>query len=44
MMNWDYMTNGWMSGWMWMTMILIVVLLIVGTIAMVRGLNSGTPR
>jgi len=44
MMNWDYMTSGWISGWMWMSMILIVALLIVGTIAVVRSLNSRAPR
>jgi uncharacterized membrane protein len=42
MMGWDYMTNNWMSGWMWIPMFLIVALLIVGTIAAVRGLASGT--
>jgi uncharacterized membrane protein len=44
MMGWDYMTNTWMSGWMWIPMILIVALLIVGTIAAVRVLASGTAR
>ncbi len=44
MMGWDYMTNTWMSGWMWLPMILIVALLILGTIAVVRGLATGTPR
>ncbi len=44
-MGWDYMSNGgWMSGWMWIPMILVVALLILGTIAVVRGLSSGTPR
>ena len=44
MMGWDYMSNGWMSGWMWIPMILVVALLILGTIAVARGLSNGTPR
>ena len=45
MMGWDYMTNGsWMSGWMWIPMMLVVALLILGTIALVRGLATGTAR
>ena len=44
MMNWDYTMNGWMGGWMWITMILIVAVLILGTIAVVRGSSGGTPR
>ena len=42
MMGWDYMTNTWMTGWMWIPMILIAALLIVATIAVVRGLATGT--
>jgi len=44
MMGWDYMSNGWMSGWMWIPMILVVALLILGTVAVARGLSTGTPR
>ncbi len=44
MMGWDYMTNTWMSGWMWIPMILIVALVILGTIAVVRSLATGTAR
>ena len=45
MMGWDYMTNGgWMGAWMWIPMILVVALLILGTIAVARGLSNGTPR
>ena len=44
MMNWDYTTNGWMGGWMWFPMVLVVALLILGTIAVVRGSSAGTPR
>jgi uncharacterized membrane protein len=44
MMNWDYTMNGWMGGWMWIPMLLIVALLILGTIAVVRGSLAGTPR
>ena len=44
MMGWDYMSNGWMGGWMWIPMILVVALLILGTIAVARGLSNGTPR
>jgi hypothetical protein len=44
MMGWDYMNGGWMSAWMWIPMILIVALLILGTIAVARGLSNGTPR
>jgi uncharacterized membrane protein len=38
------MSNGWMSGWMWIPMILVVALLVLGTIAVARGLSTGTPR
>jgi putative membrane protein len=44
MMGWDYTMNGWMSAWMWIPMILVVALLILGTIAVARGLSNGTPR
>ena len=44
MMGWDYMSNGWMGGWMWIPMILVVALLILGTIAVARGLSNETPR
>ena len=44
MMNWDYTTNGWMGGWMWIPMVLVVALLILGTIAVVRGSSTATPR
>ena len=44
MMGWDYMSNGWMGGWMWIPMILVVALLVLGTIAVARGLSTGTPR
>ncbi len=44
MMGWDYTMNGGMSGWMWIPMILVVALLILGTIAVIRGLSTGTPR
>ena len=44
MMNWDYTMNGWMGGWMWIPVILIVALLILATIALVRGSPGGTPR
>ncbi|MDQ2914470.1 MAG: SHOCT domain-containing protein [Chloroflexota bacterium] len=43
-MNWDYMMNGWMRGWMWIPTVLIVALLILGVIALVRGLSAVTPR
>ena len=41
MMGWDYMSNGWMGGWMWIPMILVVALLILGTIAVARGHQRG---
>ena len=44
MMNWDYMTNNWMGGWMWIAMVLVVALLILGVVAVVRGSSTGTPR
>ena len=44
MMNWDYTMNGWTGGWMWIPMILIVAVLVLGTIAVVRGPSAGTPR
>jgi hypothetical protein len=36
MMNWDYMTNGWMGGWMLIVVALLVALLAVGVIAAAR--------
>ena len=44
MMGWDYMTNTWMSAWMWIPMFLFVALLILGTIAVVRGPATRTAR
>jgi uncharacterized membrane protein len=44
MMNWDYTMNGWMGGWMWIPMILIVAVIVLGTIALVRGSSAGRPR
>jgi uncharacterized membrane protein len=44
MMGWDYMNGGWMSAWMWIPMILVVALLVLGTIAVARGMSNGTPR
>lgn len=44
MMNWDYTMDGWMGGWMWLLMVLIVALLVLGTIAVVRGESAGRPR
>jgi len=44
MMNWDYTMNGWMGGWMWIPLVLIVALLILGTIAIIRGTFAGPPR
>jgi uncharacterized membrane protein len=44
MMGWDYTMNGWMSVWMWIPMVLIVALLILGTVAALRGLSAGAPR
>ena len=44
MMNWDYMMNGWMGGWMWIPMILIIAVVILGTIAVVRASSTRTPR
>jgi uncharacterized membrane protein len=43
-MSWDQMMNGWMGAWMWFPMILMPALLILGTIALVRLLSTGTPR
>ena len=44
MMNWDYPMNGGMAAWMWIPTVLLVTLLVLGVIAMVRGLSAGTPR
>jgi hypothetical protein len=36
MMNWDYMTNGWMGGWTWVAMSLLLALVVLGVVAAIR--------
>jgi uncharacterized membrane protein len=42
-MNWDYVGNGWMGGWMWILMALLLALLAFGTVAVIRALTMGAP-
>jgi len=42
-MNWDYMGNGWMGGWMWIPFVLILALLAFGIVAVIRAQTTGAP-
>jgi uncharacterized membrane protein len=43
MMNWDYMMNGWIGGWMWIPMALLLALLALVVVAVIRATATGVP-
>jgi len=43
-MNWDYMSNGWMGGWMWIPLALLLALVVLGTVAVIRASSTGAPE
>ncbi|HAL25727.1 MAG TPA: SHOCT domain-containing protein [Chloroflexi bacterium] len=43
MMNWDYMMNGWIGGWMWIPMALLLALLALVVVAVIRATATDAP-
>ena len=44
MMNWDYMMNGWVGGWMWIPLALLLALLALGVVTVIRAMTTGAPH